>query len=358
MNRANAQPGPQAGEPEPGRPRAPGRPPLRLIVLAGAAVAGFALYTAFITPGGGSPPARQALRLGVARQPSSALVILSLHEGYFADEGLDVAASQYVSGLRALKALLSGEVELTTSADVPIVLTSFDRSDLRILASVSSADNEARIVARSDRGVHSPLDLRGRRVGTQKGSAVHFFAYLFLLKNGMSERDVDLRFFEAEDLVPALVRGDIDAMAMREPFVHQARQALGGACVVFSEPGLYRRTEGLVCLQAFAAQRREAGERVIRALIRAEAFAQAHRRDAIRVLAAGLGTTEPAIEDLWQGLDLRVGLDQSLPLDMEEEARWAIRNGLALGPTIPNFGRLLDFASLEVVRSESVRVIH
>jgi hypothetical protein len=137
------------------------------------------------------PAANDVLRIGLSLQPSNALVMVALDQGYFADEGLKVSVKNYPSGTRALSdGMFSGKVDLVTASDVPVVLNSFERQDFSIIATIFKVENLNRIAARADRGVATPVDLKGKRIATQRGSAVHFFLHLFLLENGISEQDI------------------------------------------------------------------------------------------------------------------------------------------------------------------------
>ncbi len=95
------------------------------------------------------------LRLGLALQPSSALAIIAQEKGFFAAQGLNVSVKEYPSGKRALhEGLFQGEVDLITTTEVPVVIASLNRTDLCIIASLFSANNVNRIVARKDSGIH------------------------------------------------------------------------------------------------------------------------------------------------------------------------------------------------------------
>ena len=48
----------------------------------------------------------ESMRLGLALQPSSALAMIAFKEGFFAQVGLDATAKDFVSGKRALKAMI------------------------------------------------------------------------------------------------------------------------------------------------------------------------------------------------------------------------------------------------------------
>lgn len=116
-------------------------------------------------------PTREKVTLGLALQPVSALALIMLEQGYFSAEGLEVTIKEYVSGKRALAGMLAGAVDMAIVATEPIVFNSFARKDFRFVATIGSADNIPRIIARGDRGITKPEDVHGERIATQVMSA-------------------------------------------------------------------------------------------------------------------------------------------------------------------------------------------
>ena len=80
----------------------------------------------------------ESITLGLAMQPSDALTMIAINQGYFAAQGLDVTVKQYPSGKRALvDGLFAGEVEIATTADMPAAIAALDGQDFRIIAQFS-----------------------------------------------------------------------------------------------------------------------------------------------------------------------------------------------------------------------------
>ncbi|MDA0323439.1 MAG: ABC transporter substrate-binding protein [Verrucomicrobia bacterium] len=164
-------------------------------------------------PSASIPPVHA--RLGLALQPTSALAMIAADNGYFREQNLDLEIKPYISGRRAMAALLCGDVDAVTTAEVPIVFSSFESSEFRIVASIASAAGQHSIVARRDAGIAQAGDLKGKRIGTQRASAVHFFLHLFLLQHQIDADEVTIEFMKGELLPEALATGRIDAFSTR-----------------------------------------------------------------------------------------------------------------------------------------------
>ena len=300
----------------------------------------------------------EAISLGVPREPLCALVILAAERGFFAEEGVDAKIEdEYPSGKRALRGLLDGEVEMTCTAEVPIVFSSFERNDLRIIATVGTCDDEPRIIARTDRGISTPTDFQGKRIATQRASAVHYFLHVFLLRHQLAERDVQISFLKAEELPGAFDRGDIDAFSMREPFISEAQELLDGKATVFAAPGLYIKMFNLICLHEVAVSKPEAIRRVLRALLRAEKFARDDTQRAIQIVAEKLGIPNEELTSLWPSIWLRVSLGQELVEALDDEARWALDSQLTEAVEPPNYTEFVDVSFLHAIKPTAVTVV-
>lgn len=304
---------------------------------------------------------RDKITIAIPGEPLNALLIIAKELGLFSREGIDLAVKDDYStgtGARALEGMLAGDVDVTTSADTAIVFKSFERQDFRIVASHGSSDNDPRIVARKDKGITKLSDLRGKRIGTPKGTTMHFFLHVLLVKNGISEKDVAIRYGKLEELPLALAQGEIDALSVREPYVSQATKLLGGNAVVFAEPGLYVKTLNVVALDSFIKERPEAIKKLLRALIRAEEFARKEPDQAMKIVSNRLQLSQSEMAALRPDLDLRVSLDQRLLLSLEDQARWAIKNKLTDRMAAPNYLNFIYPDGLEAVRPAGVTIIH
>jgi ABC-type nitrate/sulfonate/bicarbonate transport system substrate-binding protein len=306
-----------------------------------------------------APALSEPVTLALPLHPSGALMFTAIERGYFLDEGVTVMAKGYPSGARALSdGLFAGEAQVACALDLPVTIALLDGRDLRILAATFGADNVNRVIARRSAGIRRPADLRGKRVATQRASGVHFFLDLLLTEHALSEKDIELSFLRAEALPEALAAGRIDAFSMREPFISQARARLGDDAVVFAEPGLYPQTELLVAPRAWIAQHPDAAAAMVRALLRAEAFAAEQPEEVIALTARRLGVDQQVVADaLLPHVDLRVFLDQRLLLLMQSEARWAMAQGLTHTAAVPPLRPFIHDGPLRKERPEAVTLI-
>ena len=292
--------------------------------------------------------APQALTLAVSDSPYSSPVLVAEAQGYFAAEGLALKLIHCAIGRICLKHLLDGEAHFATVADTPITIASFARQDFAIVATFATAGRDHRMIVRQDRGIRSPADLRGKRIGTLKGTSGHYFTESILLFNGIGTADVTLVALDAKDPTGALERGEIDAAGLFEPHGREALRRLGAQARALPTPGFFSLTFNLVSVPASAGGRDEDLLKLLRALRRANTLIHDEPERARAIVAAALKLEPQALLDFWKDMQFSLELAQPLITTLEAQARWALREKL-----VPADARMPDY--LDLIRTEPLR---
>ncbi|MES9829428.1 MAG: ABC transporter substrate-binding protein [Candidatus Thiodiazotropha sp.] len=301
---------------------------------------------------------KQSLRLALAMQPGSALVMVAESQGFFKQNGLMLDVSEYPSGKRALHdSFFADRSDIVISSDVPVALASFTENPFIVLGSIFSANNINRLIARTDAGIGRPADLKGKKLATQKASAVHFFLHLFLVEHGIYEKDVELYYFKAEQLPDKIASGAIDAFSMREPYISLAREKLPEKYIVFEEPGLYQQRDMVVSSRDFVKNNPLVLRRFFESLLQAEAYVQNNPKAAIKIISKRLGVAPSSLEKNWPETSMEVSLDQSMLLVLEDISRWAIHGGLVEDRSLPDFLERMHGQVLKEISPDAVTII-
>ena len=299
---------------------------------------------------------RLPVSISVPGPPANWLTLIAVEKGFFSREGLDITPKPYPSGKRALKGMFAGEVDLVTTAKVPIVFSSFDRQDFSILATLGSTDNSPKVVARMDHGIQERKDLKGKRIATQGGSSAHFFLNSFLTKNRLLKSEVEIIFGKVEKLPEMISEGKVDAVATREPYIVQSWKLLGDRAVIFEEPGLFSKSFNLVAFNSFIENNPKIIRRALRGLLKAEEFVRDHPDQAVRVLAEKLKLPEARVVKVLKLVKLSVHLDGGLLPGLEAQARWAIENNLKEGEIL-NYLDFINPGPLKSILPEAVSLV-
>jgi ABC-type nitrate/sulfonate/bicarbonate transport system substrate-binding protein len=270
----------------------------------------------------------EPLVLAVSRGPVSLAVYVAQAKGFFAGEGVAVQLRECSSGRRCLEQMLQGEAHLATAAELAVALASFRRNDLAIVGTVSTSSHQIKLVARRSSGIRGADDMKGRRVAHVPASSSQYFLDTWVTFHGIDPKDVAKVALEPDAVVEAVRQGTVDAVAVWEPQASRAIAALGPDAVLLPNPRVYTQHFVVVTERARLQGRGAEVGHLLRALVKAERFIAARPAEAAAVLQARLHTDAALAAAHLKEHDYRIRLDQTLISTMEEQARWAVREGL------------------------------
>jgi ABC-type nitrate/sulfonate/bicarbonate transport system substrate-binding protein len=304
--------------------------------------------------GKGAPA--EKLTIAVNAIPLSAPVWIALDRGYFKQEGLDVTLESFVSGKEALASALAGKADVATVAETPIMQTVMAGGKIRILATISDSEKITAIVARKDRGILRPQDMEGKIFGVTPGTNSQYLLNTFLLFHGIAANRTKMVPLRPDQMKDAMLSGRVDAVSIWEPLLSDIRNALGPKGEIYYATGFYRMTWNLVARPDFVAQRPKAITKMLRALIRAEHFIIEKPDQALLLVTDRVGLRKEELAPIWKDYYFRVSLDQSLLINLENQAHWAMANKLVPGTKVPNFLETIYADGLKSVRPDAVTV--
>ncbi len=287
----------------------------------------------------------------------SALSIIAQRQGYFKKYGLDVTMKEYPSGPSAVADVVAGKIDMATAADYVGVTTSLNNPNLRILATQLRAESFF-MAARRDHGIQEPSDLKGKKIGLIRDTAGEFYFGSFLILNQLHSQDVSTVYGSPDDLTTMLESGQIDAMVSFDPHIYDVQAKLGTNAVIWSMQGDEKLSSLLYGNDNLVKKHPEAVQRYLQALLAAQAFAQEHNRLAAQIVGGYLHYTDAYTARIWPRLNPDVSLDEYLLINLEEQARWAVANGVTGKNRVPNYLQVIYFNGLEAVDPDAVTIIH
>jgi len=220
--------------------------------------------------------------LGVETSLLPSAVWVAENKGYFQEQGLDVKIQEFGSGRTALATMLSeGNLDMVTVAQTPVVFNSFNRKDYVIIGAMVYSNNDVKILARKDRGLKNPSDLRGKTVGITTASTGHFYLGSFLTHNKLKLSDIDTIDIEASELPQALADGRVDAISTWEPHILNAKALLGeNAILLFPAGGakIFREDFYFVANRNFLKNNPETLKSFLKAIEKGEKFIKKKQR--------------------------------------------------------------------------------
>ena len=128
----------------------------------------------------------EKITISTSLDAKSALLYIALDNGYFSDNGLEVTLKTFPSGKIGCEQLKAGKVDIANISDFVLVDQVFGgTTSLRCVGAIAAADDH-QLIARKDRGILTPSDLRGRKIGAPQGTSAQFFLGRFLAFNDLT----------------------------------------------------------------------------------------------------------------------------------------------------------------------------
>lgn len=294
--------------------------------------------------------------LAEGMQPIVAPVYVADAKGFFKEQGLDVQLVPFPKGKLCLDAVLGGQANFGTVAETPLMHVGFQHQPVAILATMETATKNTKGVARKDKGVQKAADLKGRKIGVPIGGNAEYFMDVFLQKNGVSRKDVQVVNLNPPELIGAIVRGDIDAAFSFEPYITRSLNQLGDKGTILMDADIYRETFDLVSMRAWAESNRATAEKVLRALVKASQFIKANKDESVQIVAARIQLDTKELSNIWDYYTFDIVLDQSLMDALNSQAKWAIESKTQSAPA-PNYSYLFYTEPLKAVNQGAVSIV-
>lgn len=294
--------------------------------------------------------------VAVTPWPGSASLYVAMEKGYLEDEGIKAVFRSYPSGHLGLDAVVSGEADLATAGDTPFAMAAIKGKPIAVIATVCEINRPILIVARQDRGIASREDLKGKTIGVVPGTTAEFFLHIFLVMSYISPEDVSIAPLKTDDVLNAVVSGRVDAVSTWTPNTKIAAERLGENGILFEDPGIYKMTWNITAGKDFVEKHPERIESFLRAIVRANTFISEHPDEARAIASEHIGVEDLIPVEEWTDYAFTASLEQSLVLNLEDQARWMIRKYLGSTRNPPNFMHFIEADSLKNVEPAAVRI--
>jgi len=283
-------------------------------------------------------------------------VYFAKDKGYFANNGLDVAISDYKGGKSAAAEVLNGRADISTSSQSVFVSSSFIHPDLRTIGTLSTFEH-LELIARKDKDIHRIKDLRGKKIGVTKGSSGEFFLGIFLAFNDMSYKDVEIINLFPQGIQDNILNGQIDASFTWEPINYQIKSALGSNANSWPGQSGQKGYFLLLAMNSWLNTHPDATKLFIKSLIETEKYANNNQNEFKEYLGSKFNFDKEHLEYVWSRNTLEVTLPQALLLALEDNARWMIENNLTDEIKVPNYLKYIYFDALENVKPKAIGII-
>lgn len=202
----------------------------------------------------------------------------------------EVQWAEFPATAPALEALAAGAIDLRMSAAAPLIFAVAAGAPLKAVAALrleGPREGEA-ILVPANSPIHDVAGLRGKRVGTNKGSVGHFLILAALRRAGIPLNAVAIQYLLPSDAKAALDGGSVDAWSTWDPYVSIA-ELQDHLRPIVDGTGLPMTDAVFVTSVASIGSRRPLLEDFVRRQARAQAWAHTHPEEYAKLYAAKTG---------------------------------------------------------------------
>ncbi|MDO6586708.1 ABC transporter substrate-binding protein [Salipiger sp. 1_MG-2023] len=274
----------------------------------------------------------EPLVLAWSPNPHTPQIDVALQKGYFDAAGLEIELVSFPTGRAGFEALTGGQVDVTFMAEFPAAIGALVGQEFSVIGDLARFTgsrvilNGATVLRGGGGRAALPEDLAGRRIGTTIGTNVDYALDRLLHQAGVEAEVVSAA---PSDLVPALARGDLDAIMAFPSFYSAARDRLGADYAELRLRG-YAAHFILAAGPGMTGARADELDAFMAALVRADADVRADPDAAMAAVSASMqgAITPEALATIWQDVDVGLRLGSDLVELLVSEADWITVQGV------------------------------
>ena len=213
----------------------------------------------------------------------------------FKKQGIAVRWVEFPAGPQMLEGLNVGSIDLAATGDAPPAFAQAAKADLVYLGHSPANPKTEAIVVPENSAIYTVADLKGKRVGLNKGSDVNYLLVKALEEAGLTYKDITPVYLPPADARAAFQRGAIDAWVIWDPYLAEV-ETNARARQIRNAEGLVPHYTFYLASRKFAETAPDAAKQVLDELGKLSDWANAHQQDAAGILSASTGLDK----GIWQ----------------------------------------------------------
>jgi len=305
----------------------------------------------FLTTGARATEREKVIYAGAANISFAAVV--AVEKGYFVEEGLDVDYQLVQTGKLAMEAVMSGRADFGSVVCTNVTYAGFQSDAMRLIASNGLTLDDA-VVVPIDSPIHTASDLKGKKIGLALSTSSQDFLIHLLAKNGITWVDIKPVSLQPPTMLAALRGGQVDAVTTWQPWRAGIRKGLNGAVrEINNSESIYPRQSFVASTDNYLAKHPDVPGKLLRALIKGEAFANAHSEETAQLVAKKTGQDIEAVRAYIMPVHINMN-NGILPL-VTDYAHWVIQNQEEFQQkSLPDYAKNIDPSYLKATAPDRV----
>lgn len=235
-------------------------------------------------------PTKAPEQLRIGYQKSAANLVIVKQQGALEKRlpSTRVSWVEFPAGPQLLEALSVGSLEFGLTGDAPPVFAQAAGKNLVYVGAEPAKPDSSAILVLRNSPIRTLAELKGKKIGVQKGSSAHYLLVRALAKANLQWSDIQPIYLAPADARAAFERGSVDAWAIWDPFYAATELAIQPR-VLTSGRGLSSNNSFYLAATSFAQEHAQTLAVLFEELTRADRFVQENRPEAIKLIASFSG---------------------------------------------------------------------
>ncbi|AOH52801.1 ABC transporter substrate-binding protein [Peribacillus muralis] len=210
------------------------------------------------------------------------------------DAGYTADWTEFPAGPQLLEALNVGSIDFGHTGEAPPIFAQAANAPLVYVANQPANPAGEAIVVQKDSPIKSVKELKGKKVGLNKGSNVHYLLVKALEEAGLTLDDIKPVYLPPADARAAFEGNQIDAWVIWDPFLSAAELELKAKTIQNGE-GLVANREFFLATETFA-EDEEALNIIKEEVIKIDKWIEENPGDVAEFLSPEIGMSVEALE--------------------------------------------------------------
>jgi NitT/TauT family transport system substrate-binding protein len=320
------------------------------LTLTGGALAAAALPTGMRAYAQSAP-----LNFGYQETSWGTIGMIAESKDLFTKAGANVKVFKFSSGKDTRNAMISGRIDAGVIGATPFIVGAA-KGEVQAIALALYGAQTLAVVAGNKSGIKTLKDLKGKKVGSQLGSATDFvFQNKIMPKAGLSKDDVQIINVRFQNHVSALTAGSIDAFAGVEPFPSVAEVSDLGK--VLTDYSAYDLQPIILAANTSAIEKnRDNVVKFLRGWLAAVKVYKDNRAEATQIVLKyfkdkGFDVSDKIINRMLTKIDVTPNFGPQLKSYLTEQSKVLVEKKQIAA--VPDWGKLLNDSLLEAAQTKA-----
>ncbi len=281
---------------------------------------------------GADEPKPLKVRFGIVTTASQAAFTVGVETGIFRKHGFDVEVVTLGTGAQANQALAANQVDWSGGGIESTVVSWATGLPFKAYAMYAKGGDSYGILVRNDANIHTPADLRGKKIAVPQGTAPAAGLDHVIRGAGLPADAIRRVNANYGNMGAMLVQGSVDAIVGLEPFLTITEDLMQGKATVLMRLGKEVQGGGLFLItDAWAKAHADRVDEAVAALWEAQQFVRKSPAEAAKVEAAFLKVDPKFVISAFKWLTYDPVVDEFTRSSLKKTGDYLADEGLIAG---------------------------